>query len=71
MDEVPHVFSTHVADTAPPAVTTQISPAGQVIVDGVEQCTVPQASLLTVHWAVGWALESHDAMVRPAPAQSS
>ena len=71
IDPAPHVFFTHMAETAPPAVTTQISPEAQVCVDGVEQCTVPQAALVTVHCGVGWAVESHEAMVRPAPAQSS
>jgi hypothetical protein len=69
--DVPQVLVTHSELMAPPARTTHTWPAAHVELDGFAQSTVAHAPVVTVHRGMALMLETQDAIVRPAPAQSS
>ncbi len=68
--DVPQVLLTQSAKTAPPARTTQISPAAHVVLEGLGQATVAHALVVTTHRGADTP-PTHVALVTPAPAQSS
>ena len=69
--DVPQVLLTHSALTAPPARTTHTWPAGQVELEGFAQSTGAHAPVVTVHRGMALLPETQEAIVRPAPGQSS
>ena len=71
MGEVPQVLGPHWARTAPPATTMQSWPGAQVSDDGVWQATFAHVPFVIDHLGSAELPATQEAIVRPAPWQSS